>query len=218
MRSAPQNDLTTKARIRDTAIRLYARDGFAKTSLRAIATEAGVSPGLLIHHFGSAAGLREACDEQVLGVTTERASSKMRPGGLKHLMAEFNRNPEGYTLEMDYLRQALLEGTATSASLFQHLVELSESVICSGIEDGTVRPFTDIRGVAVLTALTSVGSLAFGPIAAKALGVEGDWQSVMQRIGGPGLELYTHGFYTTDAFLTAYREATSPDHDEPQEA
>ncbi|MFJ3956049.1 TetR/AcrR family transcriptional regulator [Arthrobacter sp. NPDC090010] len=215
MRSA-EDDLTTKARIRDAAIRLYARDGFGKTSLRAIAAEAGVSPGLLIHHFGSAAGLREACDEQVLGVTTERASSKMHPGGLKHLMAEFNRDPDGYTLEMNYLRQALLEGTATSAALFQHLVELSEHVIRSGIEDGTVRPFSDVRGVAVLTALTSVGTLAFGPFAAKWLGLDGDWQSVMQRIGGPGLELYTHGFYTTDDFLKAYQEAT--DHDETQEA
>lgn len=218
MRSAPQDDLTTKARIRDSAIRLYARDGFAKTSLRAIAAEAGVSPGLLIHHFGSTVGLREACDEQVLGVASERASSKMQPGGLKHLMAEFNRNPQGYALEMDYLRQALLEGTATSASLFRHLVELSEAVIRSGIEDGTVRPFADVRGIAVLTALTSVGSLAFGPFAAETLGVDGDWQSVIQRIGGPGLELYTHGFYTTDAFLTAYREATTPDPDDPQEA
>ncbi|MGO4452743.1 TetR family transcriptional regulator [Arthrobacter sp. RAF14] len=218
MRSAPQDDLTTKARIRDSAIRLYARDGFAKTSLRAIAAEAGVSPGLLIHHFGSTVGLREACDEQVLGVASARASSKMQPGGLKHLMEEFNRNPQGYALEMDYLRQALLEGTATSASLFRHLVELSEAVIRSGIEDGTVRPFADVRGIAVLTALTSVGSLAFGPFAAETLGVDGDWQSVIQRIGAPGLELYTHGFYTTDAFLTAYREATTPDPDDPQEA
>jgi len=218
MRSARQDDLTTKARIRDSAIRLYARDGFARTSLRAIAAEAGVSPGLLIHHFGSTVGLREACDEQVLGVASERASSKMRPSGLKHLMAEFNRNPQGYALEMDYLRQALLEGTATSAALFRHLVELSEAVIRSGIEDGTVRPFADVRGIAVLTALTSVGSLAFGPFAAETLGVDGDWQSVIQRIGGPGLELYTHGFYTTDAFLTAYREATTPDPDDPQEA
>ncbi|MDP5227973.1 MULTISPECIES: TetR family transcriptional regulator [Arthrobacter] len=218
MRSAPEDDLTTKARIRDAAIRLYARDGFTKTSLRAIATEAGVSPGLLIHHFGSAAGLREACDKQVLGVTTERASTKMHPHGLKDLMSEFTRNPDGYTLEMDYLRQALLEGTATSAALFQHLVELSETVIRAGIEDGTVRPFEDVRGVAVLTAFSSVGSLAFGPYAAEALGLDGGWQGVLQRIGGPGLELYTHGFYTTDAFLTAYREATTPDPDESQEA
>ena len=46
-------DLTAQARIRNAAVELFARDGFEKTNLRAIAAAAGVSAGLVIHHFGS---------------------------------------------------------------------------------------------------------------------------------------------------------------------
>lgn len=207
MRSVPQDDLSTKARIRDAAIRLYARDGFSRTSLRAIATEAGVSPGLLIHHFGSAAGLREACDTHILGLSLERATTEVHPEGIRNLIQEFSSDPGRFTQEMDYLRHALLEGSETSAVLFQHLVDLSEEVILAGVEAGTVHRFSNPRGVAVLLTLTSLSTLAFGPFAAQALGMEDNWQNVLQRIGEPGLELYTHGFYTSDAFLTAFREA-----------
>ena len=66
MRSASREDLTTRARIRDAAVDLFARDGFAHVTVRRIATEAGVSPALVIHHFGSKEGLRAACDAHVL--------------------------------------------------------------------------------------------------------------------------------------------------------
>src|SRR4029453_5925987 len=58
--------LTGRARIRDAAIRLFAERGIAGTTVRDIAREAGVSPGLLRHHFGSKEALREACDVYAL--------------------------------------------------------------------------------------------------------------------------------------------------------
>ena len=72
MRSAtsPSDDLTARARIRDAAIRRFGADGFG-ASVRAIAAEAGVSPGLVIHHFGSKDALRASCDEHVLRVIRE---------------------------------------------------------------------------------------------------------------------------------------------------
>ena len=62
MRSARvgQDDLTARARIRDSAIVYIGRHGWRAATLRAIATDAGVSPALVIHHFGSKDGLREA--------------------------------------------------------------------------------------------------------------------------------------------------------------
>lgn len=72
-------DLTATARIRNAAIELFARDGFQKTNVRAIAAAAGVSPALVIHHFGSKDGLRAVCDEYVLEVLTSRARARGRP-------------------------------------------------------------------------------------------------------------------------------------------
>src|SRR3954471_19421750 len=73
MRSVPaadDADLTARARIRDAAIRRFGVDGLG-ASVRAIAADAGVSPGLVIHHFGSKEGLRAVCDEHVLRVIRE---------------------------------------------------------------------------------------------------------------------------------------------------
>ncbi|MFD0204347.1 MULTISPECIES: TetR/AcrR family transcriptional regulator [Saccharothrix] len=65
MRSAT-SDLTARARIRDAALARFGADGVAGASMRAIAADAGVSPALVVHHFGSKEGLRQACDEYVL--------------------------------------------------------------------------------------------------------------------------------------------------------
>ncbi|MTL11753.1 TetR family transcriptional regulator, partial [Nocardia seriolae] len=45
------DDLTTRARIRDAAITVFGEQGFG-VGVRAIAAAAGVSPGLVNHHFG----------------------------------------------------------------------------------------------------------------------------------------------------------------------
>ena len=64
------DDRSTRARLRDAAVAVFARDGFGAT-VRAIADAAGVSPGLVIHHFGSKDKLRAECDEYVLTRTRE---------------------------------------------------------------------------------------------------------------------------------------------------
>lgn len=61
-----QEDLTARARIRDAALRLFADHGVEGTTIRDIATDAGVSVGLVRHHFGSKDDLRTACDAYAL--------------------------------------------------------------------------------------------------------------------------------------------------------
>lgn len=49
-----------RPKLLDAAVFCYVRDGMAGTSLRAIATEAGVTPALLHYYFGDKAQLQEA--------------------------------------------------------------------------------------------------------------------------------------------------------------
>src|SRR5690625_7672507 len=74
-------DLTAPARIRTAAISLFGRHGYADTSARAVAGEAGVSPGLVIHHSGSKEQLQQACDEYVSRVLldTEVGAAEQAP-------------------------------------------------------------------------------------------------------------------------------------------
>src|SRR2546423_15267855 len=63
--AADEGDLTSKAVIRNAALRLFAERGHDAVSVRGIAAAAGVSPALVVHHFGSKDGLRAAVDEHV---------------------------------------------------------------------------------------------------------------------------------------------------------
>src|SRR4029450_13420463 len=56
----------TRARLLNTALELFATRGYAATSLDAIADEAGVSAGLLYHHFDGKAAVLNAIFEQSL--------------------------------------------------------------------------------------------------------------------------------------------------------
>jgi AcrR family transcriptional regulator len=62
----PVEDLNTRARIRDAAMAEFGKKGFQGATLKSVAAAAGVSVGLVQHHFGTKDGLRAACDEQVL--------------------------------------------------------------------------------------------------------------------------------------------------------
>jgi AcrR family transcriptional regulator len=62
------NDLTTRVRIRDAALKHFAQEGYDRATIRAIARAAGVSHGMLRHHFGSKIDLRAACDDYVFRV------------------------------------------------------------------------------------------------------------------------------------------------------
>ncbi|MFW5415872.1 TetR/AcrR family transcriptional regulator [Nocardiopsis sp. CNT-189] len=67
----PSEDRTAKAAIRDAAIELFGTYGPDAVSLRAVAAAAGVSQPLIIKHFGSRHGLKEAADEHVLALARE---------------------------------------------------------------------------------------------------------------------------------------------------
>lgn len=76
-RTADQNEAlraATRARLVSAALALFARDGYAATSVRAIAAEAGMASGLLYSHFpGKEALLHAVFEEGMADVTASFA-------------------------------------------------------------------------------------------------------------------------------------------------
>ncbi|MEU0572433.1 TetR family transcriptional regulator [Nonomuraea sp. NPDC005983] len=202
-----QSDLTAQAKIRNAAIAHFARDGFQKTNLRAIAATAGVSAGLVIHHFGSKDKLRSACDDHVLRTLVRRARDDARPAGMQDVLREFMSNPEEYRLQVQYMVRAIEEDTPAAATFVDTMVDESEEILRAGIADGSMRPSSDVRALAVLNVLISLATLNMAPPLARALGHERFGPEVLRRMVLPTLELYTHGMYADDAPLKAAQAA-----------
>ena len=145
---ALESDLTAKARIREAAMELFGRQGVAASSLRAVARAAGVSPGLVVHHFGSKEGLVRAVDEAVLTrinlalseVPIDESPAEVI-GQRAEMVAAFLRSQPALC---DYLGRALSEGTEASADLFQRMFYFAtrdERLVDAGVLRADSDPF-----------------------------------------------------------------------------
>ncbi|MFE4196616.1 TetR family transcriptional regulator [Paenarthrobacter sp. NPDC056912] len=211
MRSSA-DDLTTRARIRDAAIGLFGRDGFSRATIRAVATAAGVSPGLVIHHFGSKAGLREACDHHVLAQTATQGREKTDPGSTRQLIQDYLNHPDQYADEIAYIRRSLGDESEAGDAFFDTVVGQTQDIINAGIAAGTIRDVDDVRTTAVVIASNSLSMLMLGRHLSRALDAyvpepHGIGPDLLRQLTLPALEIYTHGFYTDSRFLEAARDA-----------
>ncbi|WP_315093182.1 TetR/AcrR family transcriptional regulator [uncultured Cellulomonas sp.] len=205
------DDLTARARIRDAAVARFGRDGFA-APLRTIAEDAGVSAGLVIHHFGSKDALRAACDEHVLGVIRAEKSaaiSTMSPSETIALLAKVRE----YGPLFAYIVRSLLEGGALAGHFVEGLVDDAGAYLEAGETAGTIRPSVDPAGRARLVVATQLGLLLLAQLegtAGRGVAPTEDpgaaIEELVTRSMLAGLDLYTHGLFTDSSYLDAYLE------------
>ena len=136
--STPESDLTAVARIRNAALLRFARDGFG-VGLRTIAADAGVTAGLIAHHFGSKDGLRRACDAEVLRLTEEVKRSSTYFGGPTDLMTQMSQVEE-YIPATAYAMRSLMEGGELATTLMDLFVGDTVSYMSDAVKAGTVTP------------------------------------------------------------------------------
>jgi AcrR family transcriptional regulator len=167
------SDLTAKSRIREIALELFAEQGVATTSLRAVAMTAGVSPALVVHHFGSKEGLCRAVDKAVVErieaalaeVPVEGSGGELLEGRGEVVARLLRSRP----VLCDYLGRALAENTEASAALFHRLYE-SASRDRALVEASVIRPGSDPFWRAVHQMLLIVGPLMMRPLIERELG------------------------------------------------
>ncbi|TDD79308.1 TetR/AcrR family transcriptional regulator [Actinomadura darangshiensis] len=146
--------MTARARIRDAALLQFADHGMKGATFRGIAEAAGVSVGLVQHHFGSKEALRDACDAYALD-TVRALSSKGAGGDIGD--PGFLASAERLSLPVRrYLARALVDGSAAAARMFDDLVVTTEEYIADPPQ-GVNRPETrDAQAyAAVMVAMTT---------------------------------------------------------------
>jgi TetR/AcrR family transcriptional regulator, regulator of cefoperazone and chloramphenicol sensitivity len=199
MRSAVLDaDLTTRARIRDTAMEVFGRGGVAATSLRAVARATGVSPGLIVHHFGSKEGLIRAVDEaglERIKLALSEVPIEGSPGDVvaqrSEIVAAFLRSQPALC---DYLARALSEGTQASAELFHRLFSAAardEHLV----EAGVLRADTDPFWRAMHQIILVVGPLLLRPLIERELGGDLLSEDNVERWARARTDLLQQGLY-----------------------
>ena len=128
-RPAANADLTAKARIRDAALELYATKGEPNTTVREVAQAAGVTHGLVVHHFVNKEGLHKAVQQHVVDLLRQALSAVPTdgtPGEIgKARDASVARMYSEHPSYLRYLRRELLDPATVDHELLDVLAEFT---------------------------------------------------------------------------------------------
>lgn len=178
--STPADDLTAKARIRNAALELFADYGETGTSMRAIAAAAGVTVGLVVHHFQTKDGLREAVEDRIVDLFAEAIERAPESGSARGVAAARDASVARMLAEtpavVGYLRRALLDVTGHKGNVLTKLTDLTAQQVASlrtaGLASTDHRDSNQVIGILV----RQLGALFLQPM------VDSAWE----QLAGPG--------------------------------
>ncbi len=159
-------DLTARARIREATLRHFAEDGYERATIRGIARTAGVSPGLLRHHYGSKEALRAACDEYVFEML-HRVSAQILEDPAAS--AATRRMSRGFG---PYVARSLADGSTTAGAIFDEMVTITEGWLARADHNRPDPPAVDRRIRAALVTAMALGIPLLHDHVSRALGTD----------------------------------------------
>jgi AcrR family transcriptional regulator len=188
--SAPDpEDLTARARIRDAALRQFGENGFERATIRGIAEAAGVSSGLVRHHFGSKQALREACDAYLSKVIRDlndqaRADPTLRE--VNHVAAA----QAAVGPHQRYLARALAEGAA--GSLFDEMVRMTQDWLVAADQTRPDPPEVDLQSRATVITAMALSVSVLHEHVARGLGVDLFSPQGAELLARTVIDIYSH--------------------------
>ena len=187
-------DLTARARIRDAALLLFGEHGFEAATTRRIAEAAGVSPGLVRHHFGSKQALRQACDAHLIKLITrineqvaaDTTAADTTVGGVNYVGASL----AALGPYQRYLARALTEGRAEP--VFDAMVQMSEQWLAELDQRRADPPFADRKARATVGTAMALAVGILHEHVSRGLGVEVSTKEGADLLAVTLLDLYSH--------------------------
>lgn len=171
----------------------------AGTSLKVIAAEAGVSQTLILHHFGSKEGLREACDRRVIDDIRSQIRESAESGTRFDVLGTLRRRQEGQAWALRYLARALTEGGESVETLVDELAEASVAATEQSVAQGIYEPTAYPRERALVLVIWSLGAVALHRHVERLLGADlaGSPEDLVPYLRG-ATEILAGGLFTEE--------------------
>jgi TetR/AcrR family transcriptional regulator, regulator of cefoperazone and chloramphenicol sensitivity len=165
-----EEDLTAVARIRNAALEGFVRDGVEATSIRDVAAAAGVSPGLVQHHFKTKADLEQAVNEYVLRVAAEAyAAFEEETTGAEtddllcaigDFITAFVRD---HHTALVYVIKSAANGEKAGLGIFNAFISIVSGQVDQLAELGTLRPDIDRLWLTLHVVIFNLGTVLLEP-------------------------------------------------------
>ncbi|MCW2516909.1 MAG: transcriptional regulator, TetR family [Mycobacterium sp.] len=161
--NTPADALSTVERIRGAALTSFAVHGTAATTLRAVASAAGVSLGLVQHHFATKSGLIKAVDDYVLAMVISTMSQpipELPADSIEDIGNRITRIIAERPEVAGYVGRALVDGSPLGGTLFDTLMDLGMARWRLRAERGETRPGVDLTWAAINGLVLALGAVS----------------------------------------------------------
>ncbi|MBL4769253.1 MAG: TetR family transcriptional regulator [Rhodobacteraceae bacterium] len=157
----------TGPRIRETALRLFARHGFAAVSMRRIAGEVGVQAGALYNYMPDKQSLLFGLMQGHMQELMQARAERVVPKDVIARLEEFTRfhirfhleKPDAVFISYKELRNLTPENLAIIEVLRRSYENTLEAILCDGATSGVLDvPDTKIATLAVIAMLNGVNT------------------------------------------------------------
>ncbi len=179
-------DLTARARIREAALQHFAEEGYERATIRSIAQTAGVSPGLLRHHYGSKEAVRKACDEHVFEmlhrINAQILDDPSSSASTQQTSKRFGR----------YVARSLADGSPTVGVIFDEMVTMTEQWLARADQARSDPPTIDRRIRAALVTAMAIGIPLLRDHVSRALGTDMFEPEGDRLVALALLDIYSH--------------------------
>lgn len=196
------SDLTAAALIRESAMRLFAERGTTGVSIRDVAADAGVSPSLVMHHYGSKERLKAAVDERATQALTELIAgfNDAGPGELSAMSfaSAFAERFGEDSAVVPYLRRLLIDGGPPAKALFRTLFDATLAMMAALEAAGVAKPATDAAVRAALLLVNDLAVMVLRDQVVAAVGFDPFAPEGLLRWGETVMEVYTTGVFNLE--------------------
>lgn len=183
-------------------MKLFAERGYAGVTVRQIASAAGVSAALVIHHYGSKENLRAALEERVAAFFDSMLADLARvteEGGSTSVAELFADGLEREPGLAGYVRRLLADGGPAGVDLFGRLYEVTRTGMEALQRAGVVRRSDDeaVRNAFLLS--NDLAVLLFRPHLSQVTGIDPLSRDGLVRWSAEVVDVYSRGIFAAVA-------------------